>query len=116
MDLRFLRDYCLQKPNTEETYPFDGQTAVFRVANKMFLLTNADQCVSINVKCDPQKALELREAYPDVVVGGFHQNKKHWNTIYLNQTMPNKEILAWIDHSYALVAPKKEDNKPQIKP
>ncbi len=106
MDLQFLRAYCLHKPNAEETYPFDTQTAVFRVANKIFLLTNIDRCISINVKCDPEKALALRESYPDVVIGGFHQNKKHWNTIYLNQTMTDKEILESIDHSYELVAPK----------
>ena len=91
----------------EETFPFDDVTLVFKVMGKMFLLIGLERWErgesSINVKCDPQTAIELREKYDGVVTGAFHMNKKHWNTIYMNQSMADQEVFAWIDHSYDLV-------------
>jgi len=81
--------------------------------NKMFCLTNLDHPHSINLKCDPELAAELREKYKEVTPG-YHMNKKYWNTIALGGTLPDKIILSWIDHSYELVVeglPKKERNK-----
>jgi predicted DNA-binding protein (MmcQ/YjbR family) len=111
MDLGELLDYCLVKPGVTEGFPFDGQTLVFKVMGKMFALCNADDFVSINLKCHPEKALELREQYPDSVLPGFHMNKKHWNTVYVNQDLKDSKIFHWVNHSYELVVlglPKKD--------
>jgi predicted DNA-binding protein (MmcQ/YjbR family) len=81
--------------------------------NKMFCLTNLDNPNSINLKCDPELAAELRERYNEVTPG-YHMNKKHWNTIALDGTLSDKVILSWIDHSYEMVfkgLPKKEKRK-----
>ena len=82
MHIEELRDYCLSLPGASERFPFDDKTYVFFVAEKMFCATNIETFTYINVKCDPERAIELRERYPDVVPG-FHMNKKHWNTILL---------------------------------
>ena len=102
MDIVFFRDYCLSKKGVTEEFPFDEQTLVFKVMGKMFALTNVDSFVSINLKCEPEKAIELREQY-DFVKPGYHMNKKHWNTIILDGTIPSSLILELIDHSYDLV-------------
>lgn len=103
MDIDDLRGYCLGKPFTSEGFPFDTDTLVFRVAEKIFALVSLDnQPLSINLKCDPELALELREEYPSIVPG-YHMNKKHWNTLLLDGSIPRKKVLELIDHSYDLV-------------
>ena len=109
MDIESIREYCLSKPGTEETLPFGPDTLVYKVNGKMFLLTSLDEeQLRFNVKCDPDKALELREEFP-CVIPGFHMNKKHWNTIIVDGSVPVRQLKEWIDDSYQLVAnpPKK---------
>jgi predicted DNA-binding protein (MmcQ/YjbR family) len=103
MDIETIREYCLRKKGTEEGMPFGDDTLVFKVMGKMFLLMNLDGDLSINLKCDPGKAIELREQYP-VVTPGYHMNKTHWNTVMIDGSVPEKEIKSWIDDSYDLVA------------
>jgi len=105
MELEIVRDYGLAKPGTTEDFPFDEEVLVFRVMGKIYLLTNIEQQdpASINLKCDPDRAIELRAQY-DAVTPGYHMNKKHWNTMILNGSIPEDEVWALIDHSYALVA------------
>lgn len=102
MNLEVLRSYCLQKKAVTEEFPFDEETLVFKVAGKMFCLTNIDHFESINLKCDPELAIEWREKY-EAVQPGYHMNKKHWNTVIIDGSVPDKRILEWVDHSYALV-------------
>ncbi|MGC4233802.1 MAG: MmcQ/YjbR family DNA-binding protein [Niabella sp.] len=104
MDIETLRDYCLSKNGAEETLPFGPDTLVYKVNGKIFLLTGLDsEPLSFNVKCDPDKALELREAYP-CVTPGYHMNKKHWNTVIADGSIPPRLLKEWIDDSYNLVA------------
>lgn len=108
MHIEAIREYCLSRPGTEETFPFGPDNIVFKVDNKMFLLLPLDsEDLRFNVKCDPDLALELREQYP-CVIPGYHMNKKHWNTILVDGSVPFKQIKEWIDHSYELVLPKKK--------
>jgi predicted DNA-binding protein (MmcQ/YjbR family) len=102
MDIESLRDYCLSKNGSTESLPFGNDTLVFKVNKKIFVLVNLYGDLSINVKCDPSLAIELRERYSSVT-GGYHMNKRHWNTVFLDGTIPDKEIISWIDHSYNLV-------------
>ncbi len=102
MDPEKIRKYCLQKLAVTESFPFDNDTLVFKVMNKMFCLLNLIPPFSINLKCDPEYAKELREQY-EAVKPGYYMNKKHWNTIELDRSIPEKEITKWIDHSYDLV-------------
>lgn len=98
-----LRAYCLAKPGTLADFPFDADTLVFRVSDKLFALTDIQSVpVSVNLKCDPDWAIVLRQHY-DAVKPGYHMNKKHWNTVVLDGTIPNDEIQEMIDHSYRLV-------------
>ncbi|MEI6815968.1 MAG: MmcQ/YjbR family DNA-binding protein [Bacteroidota bacterium] len=116
MNIEDIRDYCLAKPAVEETFPFDDVTIVFKVMGKVFLLLSMDSIpLSINVKCDPTLALELREKY-DTVIPGYHMNKKHWNTIIIDGSIPSTLILSFIDHSYDLiVASLPKDKKEALK-
>ncbi len=111
MNIEILREYCLSKPGAEETLPFGPDTLVYKVAGKAFLLTGFDnQPLRFNVKCDPDKAIELREEF-SCVLPGYHMNKKHWNTIVADGSVSTKQLLEWIDHSYDLVTaslPKKK--------
>lgn len=102
MNIEEYRTYCLSKPGTTEHLPFDEVTLVFKVCGKMFALTNIETFASVNLKCDPELAIELREQYAGVVPG-FHMNKKHWNTIYTDQDILDQKMYEWIDHSYNLV-------------
>jgi predicted DNA-binding protein (MmcQ/YjbR family) len=103
MNIETLREYCLSKPGAEETLPFGPDTLVYKVNGKMFLLTGLDQeQLSFNVKCDPAKALELREEY-SCVLPGYHMNKKHWNTVLVDGSVPVRQLKEWIDWSYELV-------------
>ena len=97
-----LRDHCLSKPAVSETFPFDASTLVFKVAGKMFALCNVDEFTGINLKCDPDFALELRERY-DAVAPGWHMSKVHWNTVSVDSDASREAILQWVDDSYALV-------------
>jgi len=103
MHLDGLREYCLLKKGMEECLPFGDDTLVFKVMGKMFLLSGIDaQPVQFNVKCNPEKAIELRENY-SCVLPGYHMNKQHWNTIICDGSVPDKLIKEWIDDSYNLV-------------
>lgn len=102
MDLEIIRDYCLKKKGVSEGFPFGDDTLVFKVKGKLFCLTNLEPPISINLKCDPEKALELREKY-EGVIPGYHMNKKHWNTVDIGFDIDDPKILEWIDHSYELV-------------
>jgi len=103
MNIEFFRDYCLAKPGVTEEFPFDADTLVFKVMKKMFALTDVDLFESVNLKCDPEKAMELREANAGIKPG-FHMNKKHWNTVETNGMVNDNQIKELIDHSYSLVA------------
>lgn len=102
MNIEELRAYCLKKKGVSESFPFNESTLVFKVMNKMFALTSLVGDLSINLKCDPEKAQGLRERYP-AVQPGFHMNKKHWNTVYIDGSVDDQHIFEWIDHSYELV-------------
>lgn len=109
MDIEQLREYCLSKADVEETLPFGPDTLVYKVNNKVFLLAGLDNHpLRFNVKCDPDKAIELREAYPDSILPGYHMNKKHWNTIMVDGILSGKQIQGFIDDSYDLVKGKKK--------
>ena len=104
MNIETLREYCLAKPGVRETIPFGPDTLVYKVGDKVFLLTGLDnEIFTFNVKCDPEKALELREEFA-CVLPGYHMNKKHWNTIVVDGSVPTRLLKEWIDHSYELVA------------
>jgi len=102
MDIETLRDYCISKKGTSESFPFGEDTLVFKVKGKIFALVNLDGDLSINLKCDPAFAIDLRERYSSVTAG-YHMNKKHWNTVMLDGSVPDKEVQSWIDHSYELI-------------
>lgn len=103
MDFEAVRAYCLSKKSVTESLPFDDETLVFKVFNKMFALCNLSPPYRINLKCDPVAALELRERYP-AVSPGYHMNKKHWNTVALDGSIPVDILNTWIDQSYKMVA------------
>ena len=106
MDLAQFREYCLRKPKATEGTPFGPDTLVFKVGGKIFAITSLDEVPTrANLKCDPDLALELRDRYAQVRPG-YHMNKKHWNTIDIEEGIPDAEIREMIDHSYELVAKK----------
>ncbi len=108
MDAEQLRDYCLSKPEVEESFPFGEGTLVFKVKNKIFLLFGLEkQPLQFNVKCDPEKAIELREEYA-CILPGYHMNKKYWNTVIVDGTLTSQQLKSFIDHSYELVTGKKQ--------
>lgn len=102
MHIEQIRNYCLAKPGVEETFPFDSETLVFKVMGKVFALTSLNDPDNCNLKCDPEKAIELRSNF-GAVKPGYHMNKVHWNTITYNQDLSDQEILKLVDHSYELV-------------
>ena len=102
MDLEKVRLQCLSKLGASESFPFDNQTLVFKVGEKIFALLDVEHTESINLKCEPEKAIELRERFISVMTG-YHMNKKHWNTIQFNKDLSDQLILDCIDHSYQLV-------------
>jgi predicted DNA-binding protein (MmcQ/YjbR family) len=103
MDLETFRNYCLSLPGVTEGFPFGETTLVFKVGEKIFALADAELFASVNLKCDPEHAIELRERYP-AVIPGYHMNKKHWNTVENDGSIPAKLLLEWTKHSYDLVA------------
>ena len=103
MNIEQLRQYCISKADVEEGFPFGETVLVFKVNGKMFLLLPLDtEGLQFNVKCDPEKAIELRSEFP-CVKPGFHMNKTHWNTVYVDGTVSDKLIKEWIDDSYELI-------------
>ncbi|AQG79772.1 MmcQ/YjbR family DNA-binding protein [Spirosoma montaniterrae] len=103
MNPESLRDYCLTKPGVTESFPFDEVTLVFKVGGKIFaLLDTESRPTTINLKCDPERAAQLREEF-DAVQPGYHMNKTHWNTVLLNGSVRTSDVQEWIDHSYELV-------------
>ena len=103
MNVETLREYCLSKKAVTEDFPFGETTLVFRVMEKIFLLVALDASpLQFNAKCNPEKAVELREEY-DAIKPGYHMNKKHWNTIVIDGTIPNALIKEMIDDSYDLI-------------
>ncbi len=103
MNIEYIREYCLSKKGTTEGFPFDESTLVFKVLDKMFALTGLDRIpAQINLKCEPQYALELRDEHEDIT-GGYHMSKKHWNTVMVEGDLEDQMILSLIDHSYDLV-------------
>lgn len=107
MDIEQLWQFCMSKPGAEETFPFGPDTLVFKVNGKIFFLAALDkQPLQFNVKCDPEKAIELREKYT-AVLPGYHMNKKLWNTIIVDGSIPSGELQEFIEDSYRLVSKKK---------
>ena len=103
MNLNQFRDYCLSKKGVTEDFPFDETTIVFRVGVKIFAISDVEQLpFTFNLKCDPEKAVELREKY-SCITPGWHMNKKHWNTIEPDSSISLKLLKELIDHSYELV-------------
>lgn len=102
MNIESFREYCLSKPGTTEGFPFNETSLVFKVQGKMFALTNVDDFQSVNLKCDPEEAVQLRETYQGVQPG-YHMSKKHWNTVSVNSDVPEGLFIELIDHSYDLV-------------
>jgi predicted DNA-binding protein (MmcQ/YjbR family) len=101
MTLEEIRSHCLAKAGTVEELPFGDDTPVFKVGGKIFAITNIPT-TSINLKCDPERALELRASY-EAVQPGYHMNKHHWITVLFDRSIPKREILSWIDDSYQLI-------------
>jgi predicted DNA-binding protein (MmcQ/YjbR family) len=103
MDLAEFREYCLSKPSTTEDTPFGPDVLVFKVRGKMFALAALEAVpTTVNLKCDPDLALDLRDRY-DQVRPGYHMNKKHWNTVEIESGIPDSDLRKMIDHSYDLV-------------
>lgn len=102
MDIEHLREYALNKEGITEGTPFGDDTLVYKVYGKIFMLMSLDTPLQINLKCDPELAIELREKY-ESIIPGYHMNKTHWNTIIIDGSVPSREILKLIDHSYSLV-------------
>lgn len=110
MDIVNLREYCISKEGTSESFPFGDDTLVFKVKKKIFAMMNLEGELNLNLKCNPDMAIDLRERYSSVS-GAYHMNKKHWNTIIIDGSVPDKEIFLWIDHSYDLVRGKQSKIK-----
>lgn len=102
-----FREYCLSKIGVTEEFPFDEHTLVFKVIGKVFAIVPLERSPSqANLKCDPERAIALREQYDGLIYPGFHMNKKHWNSVLLAQRVPTKLVVELIDHSYQLVVNK----------
>lgn len=104
MDLENLRLYCLSKTGACESFPFDQDTLVFKVMSKIFAIIPLERDpLQINLKCDPEQAIELREQYPEDIYPAYHMNKKHWNSVYLDHNLKSQLIKTMVDGSYQLV-------------
>ncbi len=103
MNIEELREYCLTRLHTTEDTPFDETTLAFKVGGKIFALTNMETIPTrVNLKCDPERAIELRENYPEVIIPGYHMSKKHWNTVFIEE-LDTSFIEELVSHSYDLV-------------
>ena len=105
MNIEEFRKYCLSKKAVTESFPFDKTTLVFKVIDKMFALTNLVNDFTVNLKCNPEKTIELREKY-DAIKPGFHMNKKHWNTVIIDGSISDDFLKEMITDSYNLVVSK----------
>lgn len=105
MNIEAFYHFCMDFPGATEDFPFDKETLVFKVKGKMFALCDVDEFESINLKCDPVRALELRAAYEEIKPG-YHMNKKHWNTVSMKGSLQDELIKELIRHSYELVVAK----------
>lgn len=104
MNIEELRAYCMSMKGGEESFPFDDKTLVFKVMGKIFCLAGLENNpVQVNLKCDPEKAIELREEFSGVLPG-YHMNKTHWNTVVFDGSFSDDQARVWIQHSYDLVA------------
>ena len=104
MDIESLRNYCVNKKGVTEGLPFGPDVLVFKVMGKMFSIVSLDEVpLRANLKCDPERAIELREEYEDNILPGYHMNKQHWNTLVLDGRLDPKLVFELIDHSYDLV-------------
>lgn len=110
MNIEEFREFCLSKKDVTESFPFDEETLVFKVNGKMFALTNTVGDFTMNLKCDPEKAVDLREHY-SCVIPGYHMDKKHWNTVIIDGSVPDDLLNEWIDDSYNLVVQKHKGKK-----
>ena len=113
MNIETLREYCISKAGVTEKFPFDEDTLVFKVGNKIFLLANLASAQTFNVKCEPEKAIALREEFKDIKPG-FHMNKQHWNTVCYDGSLTDKMLFMLIDHSYDLVYKSLSKNQLQL--
>lgn len=102
MNLAEFREHCARLAGFSEDLPFDENTLAFRVGGKIFALMDVDLFVSVNLKCDPERAVELRERYTGITPG-YHMNKRHWNTVLTDGSVPEKLLLELAGHSHALV-------------
>lgn len=104
MHIEAFRDYCLAKKGVTESFPFDEQTLVFKVMGKMFAICGLERIPSqVNLKCDPERSVELRTRYDGLIMPGWHMSKLHWNTVMIEANLPPKLITELIDHSYDLI-------------
>ncbi len=110
MNIEEFREYCLSLPYVEERFPFDEETLCFYIGSKMFALCDLNRVERVNLKCVPEKSIELRENY-NGIIAGWHMNKRHWNTVYLDSDVPQSLVRELINDSYHLVyknLPKRE--------
>lgn len=113
MDIETFRNYCLSKKQVTESFPFDTETLVFKVAGKMFALAGLEnKPTTANLKCGPARAVELRETHPEITPG-YHMNKIHWNTVNIEGNLTNEFIKTLIDDSYNLIIGGLPKNKRQ---
>ena len=111
MNIEDIRAYCLSMEGAEEGMPFGDSVLVFKAGGKIFLLLSLDtQPVQFNVKCDPDRAIELRDQF-ECIIPGYHMNKRHWNTVIIDNTLSSKQLKEQIDHSYGLVFKPKKKQK-----
>jgi predicted DNA-binding protein (MmcQ/YjbR family) len=102
MNIEAFHEHCMAKPGVTAEFPFDKTTLVFKVFGKMFALAGIETFPSMNLKCDPERSIELRERFPGITPG-FHMNKTHWNTVSADGTVDDRLLIELIDHSYDLV-------------
>jgi len=103
LNIEEITEYCSKKKGVTRDFPFDEDTLVLKVMGKMFLLASLGKIpLQINLKCNPEEAVELREKY-EAVIPGYHMNKQHWNTVIIDNSIPPRNILSWIDNSYNLI-------------
>ncbi len=102
MNIEEVRQFCIAKKGVTEGFPFDEETLVIKVGGKIFALLSLDKTPAINLKCDPERAIDLRERFDDILPG-YHMNKKHWNTVRLEGILPDSLLEEMITHSYELV-------------
>lgn len=103
INVESYREYCLAKPGVTEGFPFSESALVFKVMNKIFAICDIDSFEFINLKCDPERAIELRDKF-EAIKPGYHMNKQHWNSVYIDGTLSDELIYELVDHSYDLIA------------